>query len=68
MTFIKLATAPLPQIISTTCQWEDPSGNEQWMTCPYDANRAPMSVDEIWDNKLSSEEEQKYCCGDKQHR
>lgn len=56
------------QVISTTCQRLDSYGDEQWLTCPYEASRAALSVDELRDNQLSREEDQKYCCGDKKHR
>jgi len=40
-------------VISTTCLREDAFGNELWMTCPYEASRQSMSIDELRDNRLS---------------
>lgn len=57
------------QVISTTCVKEDyNTGQDIWLTCPYEATGVAFSVEEFKDNLKYKDEDQKFCCGDKKLR
>ena len=55
------------KVVSTMCQTKE-DGYLRWMKCPLESYGSADSKREFLDDMNTSEHEQKFCCGDLEHR